>query len=120
MFFYPSAFVSLRRILKISYKLAARCLLTYEILEVPEAGLEPACSCERRALNTVCLPIPPLRLSRPDANRTRNPQLRRLMLYPIELRAQDFTYHIYFKERLSRQAHLHFFFGYYSLGLTKK
>jgi hypothetical protein len=29
--------------------------------------------------------------SRPDVNRTRNPQLRRLMLYPIELRAQSET-----------------------------
>ena len=26
--------------------------------------------------------------SMPDANRTRNPQLRRLVLYPVELRAQ--------------------------------
>ena len=28
-------------------------------------------------------------MCRPDANRTRNPQLRRLVLYPVELRAQD-------------------------------
>ena len=27
----------------------------------------------------------------PDANRTRNPQLRRLMLYPVELRGQKYV-----------------------------
>ena len=33
-------------------------------------------------------PIPFHFLRMPDANRTRNPQLRRLVLYPVELRAQ--------------------------------
>ena len=54
---------------------------------VPPTGLEPVRR-KRGILSPLCLPIPPRRhIGLPCRIRTCDPQLRRLLLYPAELRA---------------------------------
>ncbi len=50
-----------------------------------DSGVAPACARARSAR------IMPGRIGAPDRNRTCNPQLRRLVLYPVELRARAWS-----------------------------